>query len=74
VPLKYDVSEDTDEDRAHQEKWNARTLPAVIFLDVDGNELARVSEYQPPARFLKTLEPAVQRLRGQATAAAKARK
>jgi len=49
VPLKFDVSERTDEDEALQDKYGAGTLPAVIFLDVDGNELARYTTETPSA-------------------------
>jgi thiol:disulfide interchange protein DsbD len=70
VPLKFDVTAGTDEDEARQARWNATTLPAVIFVDAEGNELARVSQYLPPQKFLKILEPAARRLRAQATAGA----
>jgi thiol:disulfide interchange protein DsbD len=64
VPLKFDVSKGTDQDEARQERWKAETLPAVIFVDAQGNELGRVKEYVPSDQFKQIVEPAAQRLRG----------
>ncbi len=65
VPLKFDVTQGTDEDEAKQEKWNAETLPAVIFVDAEGNELGRVSKYLAPEPFLQVIQPATEKLRNQ---------
>lgn len=59
VPLKYDVSKGTEEDEARQEKWNAETLPAVIFINADGKEIGRVSKYLPPEEFMKMIPMAL---------------
>ncbi len=69
VPLKFDVSRGTDDDEAKQEKWNAATLPAVIFVDASGKEVARVREYQPAGQFMKTLKPAAEKIKATADAA-----
>jgi thioredoxin:protein disulfide reductase len=63
VPLKFDVTEGNDTDEERQERYNAETLPAVVFLDAQGRELGRVREYLPPADFMKKVEPATERLR-----------
>jgi thiol:disulfide interchange protein DsbD len=55
VPLKFDISKGTDADDEHQEKYDAETLPAVIFLDADGNELGRVAEFLEVDEFLEQL-------------------
>lgn len=65
VPLKFDVSKGTDEDEARQERYGALTLPAVIFVDANGNELGRVSQYVGPKPFLKVAKPAALVAKGQ---------
>ncbi|HWN71666.1 MAG TPA: thioredoxin family protein [Haliangium sp.] len=70
VFLKFDVSKGTDEDEARQEKWNAETLPAVVFADAAGNELGRVDKYLDAEDFLQVMRPAVAKLRGSAPQAA----
>jgi len=65
VPLKFDVSEATDEDDELQEKFNAANLPAVIFLGPDRTEYGRVSEYLDADDFMKVLRPATEKLRSQ---------
>ncbi len=52
VPLKFDVSGDTDADNALQVKYGAENLPAVIFLSSEGRELGRINKYVPPDEFL----------------------
>ena len=57
VPLKFDVTEPNDDSFELQDRYNAHALPAVIFLDADGNELGRVSSQRPSeSGFLETLE------------------
>lgn len=65
VPLKFDVSKGTDQDEERQTRYGALTLPAVIFVDANGNELGRVSQYVGPAPFLKVLKPAAAVVKGQ---------
>ena len=50
IPLKIDLTEISDEEEAIQEKYNAGTLPAVLFLTADGKEIARYDEKAPTAR------------------------
>lgn len=64
VPLKYDVTEDTDENDELQDKWEVDTMPTVIFVDADGNELARLrGEYIGAGAFRKLMDPATEALR-----------
>jgi thiol:disulfide interchange protein DsbD len=55
VPLKFDVTEDNEEDEARRKKYKATNLPAVIFLDADGNEMGRVNTDLPPKEFLERM-------------------
>jgi thioredoxin:protein disulfide reductase len=63
VPLRFDVSKGTDKDDAIQEKYNAPTLPAVIFLDANSVELGRLKDDVPAAKVLEVLRPAATRVR-----------
>lgn len=59
VPLKFDVSESSDADQALQERFKASSLPAVIFLDAEGNELLRYTNKAPDTEsLLKTIKAA----------------
>ena len=59
VALKFDVTKDTEADRAAQEKFKAETLPTVIIVGKDGKEIRRFGEPIPsPDEFLKALEEA----------------
>ena len=63
VPLKLDVS-DTDS-AANAEKrarYDAKTLPAVIFMDTKGNVLGRVDKQIDAAQMLSTVRGAVTKL------------
>jgi thioredoxin:protein disulfide reductase len=63
VPLKFDVSDDTEANEALQEKYNAANLPAVIFLDVDRNEHGRVKKVLGPGAFLDVVKPATEKIK-----------
>ncbi len=43
VPLRFDVTEATSIDEKRQSKYAASALPALLFLDAQGNELYRFS-------------------------------
>jgi thiol:disulfide interchange protein DsbD len=62
VPLKFDVSADTDQDSERRERYRALTLPSVLFLDADGAVLGRVdqstADYLTAGGFRKVLDPA----------------
>ncbi|HEY4181526.1 MAG TPA: cytochrome c biogenesis protein CcdA [Kofleriaceae bacterium] len=66
IPLRFDVSEATNEDDAHQEKYSAQTLPALIFLDTNAVELGRFKEDNVSAKkVLDVLRPAAKRVKTQ---------
>lgn len=69
VPLKFDVTDvNKPENQALQEKYDAKSLPAVIFLDAEGNEITRYNGKKPSAEsFLEALAKA-RRLAEQKTA------
>ncbi len=47
VPLKFDVTQGSDEDFELQARYGAGSLPAVIFLDAEGSELGRITSQTP---------------------------
>ena len=55
VPVKYDVTNDDDDDRAHKEQWNAASLPTVILVDKDGREARRFQELPSRDEFLTAI-------------------
>jgi thioredoxin:protein disulfide reductase len=59
IPLKFDVSEGTDADMALRKKYGAATLPAVVFLDTQGNVLARINQEVSAAEIVDLLSPVV---------------
>jgi bifunctional DNase/RNase len=64
VPLKFDVSESSGADRALQVRYSASSLPAVLFLDAEGNELVRYTNKTPDATsMLSTIKEAREQLR-----------
>ncbi len=63
VPLRFDVSNGTDADDMHREKYSAENLPVVLFLDAKGNVLARINGPKKPKEFLEVAEPATEKLR-----------
>ncbi len=64
VPLKFDVSKNTDEDLKVRENYDATgALPTVVFVTTDGIELARFKSKVGPDAFLDDLRPAIERLR-----------
>ena len=48
VPLRFDVTADNKANDALKSKYGAITLPAVIFLDTEGNVLARIDKPKEP--------------------------
>jgi len=63
VPLQFDVSEGTDEDMARRGRYGAKTLPAVVFLDTEGNVLGRISDLMEPDEVLGIVRPAARKIR-----------
>ncbi len=66
VPLKFDVSEGSDQDDDLQARYRSGTLPAVIFFSPDGRELGRVSKFLDAEEIMGIIRPAIDRLRGAA--------
>ena len=60
VPLKFDVSEGTDEDERIQKKYDVGELPAVLFLTAEDRELGRVTEYLDPDDFAAAMTNAME--------------
>jgi thiol:disulfide interchange protein DsbD len=64
VPLKFDVSDSNDADQKLQKRYKATSLPAVLFLDAEGNELLRYTNKTPDAEsMIKTITDAKLQLR-----------
>jgi thioredoxin:protein disulfide reductase len=63
VPLKLDVTEGDDDDMKKRKRYGADTLPSVVFLDTDGNVLARVNKLIEADEMLATMRPAVKQVR-----------
>ncbi len=63
VPLKFDVTKDTAENSERKERYEAGTLPSVVFLAADGTLLGRINKEVEPDEALQTIEPAAFGLR-----------
>jgi thiol:disulfide interchange protein DsbD len=68
VPLKIDVTDGTDEDDAFQDRYGARTLPSVVFVDARGAVLGRYTSEGDPSALHGVLSPAIAQLHGAAGA------
>ncbi len=62
VPLQFDVSEGSDADMERRARYGAATLPAVVFMDTQGNVLGRVTDLLEPDEFLEVVRPAGRRV------------
>jgi thiol:disulfide interchange protein DsbD len=63
VPLKLDVTEDTDANTEKKLRYDALALPSVILMSPDGKVLGRIrGKFLEPDEFLKILDPAIQKL------------
>jgi thiol:disulfide interchange protein DsbD len=56
VLLKIDVTEQSDKDKALQEKYKALMLPAVIVISPKGDELLRFDKFVEPAGLLSAID------------------
>jgi thioredoxin:protein disulfide reductase len=63
VPLKFDVSKGNDTDDARQEHYDAKTLPAVVFVSADDQTVGRVNHMMEPDELMTILKPAILKLR-----------
>ena len=62
VALRFDVTNGTDADDAAQAKYNAQTLPAVVFFDVNGTALGRITDDVPADTVLAAVRSAASKL------------
>jgi thioredoxin:protein disulfide reductase len=63
VPLKLDVTNDTDANHEARSRYRADTLPALVFVSSDGTELGRVTKMSDTPELLGVIQPAVAKLR-----------
>lgn len=63
VPLRFDVSDDTAENNALKERYGAQTLPAVIFMDAQGNVVKRLKDFVDVDEMLDVLAPVKSKMR-----------
>ena len=62
VPLKLDVTEDTEANDELRARYGAATLPSVIFLDTKGHVLGRVKKLLEPDQMLRVVRPAARQI------------
>ncbi len=55
IPVKYDVSEGTEQDQERQQRHKVSQLPAIIFFNADRSERGRITKALDPPVFLKQL-------------------
>lgn len=71
VPLKFDVSEDNDANAALKKRYDAGTLPAVVFISTDGRAVSRVRQMELPEEMIPQLKAGITQLKsGSALASA----
>lgn len=63
IPIQFDVSELSDENNALKDRYGAKTLPAVIFMDTQGNVVARLKDLVEVEEMLEILGPAKAKIR-----------
>jgi thiol:disulfide interchange protein DsbD len=63
VPLKFDVTKDTAENSERKERYDAGTLPSVVFVGTDGTLLGKINKEVEPDEALQTIAPAAFGLR-----------
>ncbi|HEX2687071.1 MAG TPA: thioredoxin family protein, partial [Kofleriaceae bacterium] len=70
VPLKFDVSDSSATNAERQDRYHAKTLPAVVFLSTDGHTVGRVDHMMEPDELMTVLKPAIIKLHSGGTLAA----
>jgi len=63
VPLKFDVSEDNDENAERKRHYQAEGLPAVVYRSADDHDVGRITRMMEPDEFTTVLKPAITKLR-----------
>jgi thioredoxin:protein disulfide reductase len=69
VTLKLDVSGNDEADQKKKDRYGAKTLPSVVFLDTRGSVLGRVREMVEPDEMLDIVRPAAKTIRSSRHAA-----
>ncbi len=62
VPIQFDVSKNDDQDMERRGRYGATTLPAVVFMDTEGNVLGRVKDLMEPEELLEIVVSAGRRI------------
>ena len=60
----FDVSNDDEVSEDRKKRYNAGTLPAVVFVAADKSPVGRVDQMLEPGPFGEVLKPAILKLRG----------
>jgi len=63
VPLKFDVTEGTNVDLEHKDRYGAQTLPAVVFLSPTGNVVGRINREIEADTMLEKIKAGVAALK-----------
>ena len=63
VPLKFDVTEGSDQDLERKARYGAQTLPAVVYMAADGTVVGRINHMIDPDEMLAKLAPAIAALK-----------
>jgi thiol:disulfide interchange protein DsbD len=71
VPLKFDVTKDSDANDELKLRYDSLTLPSVVFMSPDGKVLGRIRKYIEPEDAMKVIVPAIKKLDALPTAATK---
>ncbi len=69
IPLKFDVTENSDVNDERKARYDSLTLPSAVFMAPDGSVLGRVRGMMEPDEMLKIVVPAGQKLTPGPTAA-----
>ena len=62
VPLKFDVSDDNVTTAELRSRYNAGTLPSVVYLTTDGHAVGRVIKMMEPDEMLPLIKSAITKL------------
>jgi thiol:disulfide interchange protein DsbD len=63
VPLKLDVTVDSDANQQKRSRYGASALPTLVFVSSDGTELGRVTKLSDAPELLGVIQPAAAKLR-----------
>jgi thiol:disulfide interchange protein len=69
VPLKFDVSDDNETSAERRSRYQAGTLPAVVYLSTDGHTVGGVDHMMEPDEMQALIRPPIGKLRSGAALA-----